>query len=349
MIFHLAAQLDVRVSVAQPVFDAEVNVIGSLNVCEGALAAGTQQGRVRGFGRHALRRRPKQLPDAREPPAAARCRRTASSKKAVGDYLHYYREVRGLEYTVLALANVYGPRQDPHGEAGVVAIFAGQHARRASSRRSSATARRRATSCSSTTSSTRSCAPTEKGGGLLMNIGTGVETSVQQLYDAMARLTGYPEPPNRAPDARRASCRGRRSTPAAPPSTWAGSPGRGSTRASAHRRLVPRPRRLTERGVGAGAEQRVEVVAEAEREGDERERRRVGAARREDGAAPDVEVGDAVHLQVGVDHARRRVVAHPCGAHVVGARVDHEVELGVVGRNEVVEPFDVEAEAAVAA
>ena len=48
------------------------------------------------------------------------------AKKAVGDYLHYYREVHGLEYTVLALANVYGPRQDPHGEAGVVAIFAGK-------------------------------------------------------------------------------------------------------------------------------------------------------------------------------------------------------------------------------
>ena len=51
------------------------------------------------------------------------------SKKAVGDYLHYYREIHGLEYTALALANVYGPRQDPHGEAGVVAIFAGQVAR----------------------------------------------------------------------------------------------------------------------------------------------------------------------------------------------------------------------------
>ena len=48
------------------------------------------------------------------------------SKKAVGDYLHYYREIQGLDSTVLALANVYGPRQDPHGEAGVVAIFAGK-------------------------------------------------------------------------------------------------------------------------------------------------------------------------------------------------------------------------------
>ena len=47
------------------------------------------------------------------------------SKKAAVDYLYYYREIHGLEYTVLALANVYGPRQDPHGEAGVIAIFGG--------------------------------------------------------------------------------------------------------------------------------------------------------------------------------------------------------------------------------
>ena len=87
------------------------------------------------------------------------------SKKAVGDYLHYYREIHGLEYTALALANVYGPRQDPHGEAGVVAIFAGHDARRDAGRRSSATASRRATSCSSTTSSTRSCAPPRRAAG----------------------------------------------------------------------------------------------------------------------------------------------------------------------------------------
>ena len=87
------------------------------------------------------------------------------SKKAAGDYLHYYREVHGLEYTELALGNVYGPRQDPNGEAGVVAIFAGAHARRAASPPSTATARRRVTTCSSTTSSTRSCAPPRRAAG----------------------------------------------------------------------------------------------------------------------------------------------------------------------------------------
>ena len=85
----------------------------------------------------ASRRSCSRVPAARSTARPKRSRRAKSApqrpespygvaKKAVGDYLHYYREVRGLEYTALALANVYGPRQDPNGEAGVVAIFAGK-------------------------------------------------------------------------------------------------------------------------------------------------------------------------------------------------------------------------------
>ena len=126
VVFHLAAQADVRVSVARPVFDAEVNVIGSLNVLEGARAAGARKvvfassgGTIYGD------------PDASELPVKESHPQHPVSpygvaKKVVGDYLHAYRELHDLEYTALALANVYGPRQDPHGEAGVVAIFAGR-------------------------------------------------------------------------------------------------------------------------------------------------------------------------------------------------------------------------------
>jgi UDP-glucose 4-epimerase len=191
VIFHLAAQADVRVSVARPVFDATVNIIGSLNVFEGALAAAAQKVVFASSG-GTIYGTPEELP-VRE----AHPQRPESpygvSKKAVGDYLHYYREVRGLEYTALALANVYGPRQDPHGEAGVVSIFAGKllnHERPV---------------IFGDGSQTRDFVfvddvvdafvrAVEKGGGLLMNIGTGVETSVQQLYDTMARLTGTKEP-----------------------------------------------------------------------------------------------------------------------------------------------------------
>jgi len=123
VIFHLAAQLDVRVSVARPLFDAEINVLGSLNVCEAALAAGTRKVVFAGSG-GTLYGVPESLP-VRESHPQRPISPYGVSKKAAGDYLHYYREVRGLEYTELALANVYGPRQDPNGEAGVVAIFAG--------------------------------------------------------------------------------------------------------------------------------------------------------------------------------------------------------------------------------
>ncbi|MGH9186203.1 MAG: NAD-dependent epimerase/dehydratase family protein, partial [Acidimicrobiales bacterium] len=125
VIFHLAAQADVRVSVARPTFDAEVNILGSLNVLEGARAAGSRKvvfassgGTIYGDPD------PSELPLKESQP-----QRPLSpygvAKKAVGDYLLAYRELHDLEYTALALANVYGPRQDPHGEAGVVAIFAG--------------------------------------------------------------------------------------------------------------------------------------------------------------------------------------------------------------------------------
>ena len=112
------------------------------------------------------------------------------SKKAAGDYLHYYREVHGLEYTELALANVYGPRQDPNGEAGVVAIFAGRMlaGRQPTVYGDGAQTRDYVFVDDVVDAFVRA---TEKGGGLLMNIGTGVETSVLELYDAMARLAGY--------------------------------------------------------------------------------------------------------------------------------------------------------------
>ena len=196
VIMHLGAQMDVRVSVAKPVFDAEVNILGSLNVCQGALAAGVRKVVFAGSG-GTLYGEPEDLP-VREGHSQHPLSPYGVSKKAVGDYLHYYREIHGLDSTVLALANVYGPRQDPHGEAGVVAIFAGK-----------LLAKERATVFGDG-SQTRDFVfvddvvdafvkAADAGGGLICNIGTGVETSVQGLYDAMARLAGFPEPPKYAP------------------------------------------------------------------------------------------------------------------------------------------------------
>ena len=196
VIFHLAAQMDVRVSVARPVFDATVNVIGSLNVFEGAVAAGVKKVVFAGSG-GTLYGTPKQIP-TKESSAQHPESPYGVAKKAVGEYLYYYRQQRGLEYTVLALANVYGPRQNPHGEAGVVAIF------------SSKLLDREQPVIFGDGAQTRDFVYVDdvvdgfmralnKGGGLTMNIGTGIETSVQDLYDLMAKLTGYREPPKHAP------------------------------------------------------------------------------------------------------------------------------------------------------
>jgi UDP-glucose 4-epimerase len=196
VIFHLAAPLDARVSVTKPLLDADVNVLGSLNVFEAAVAAGARKVVFAGSGGTLYG-----VPDAvplRESHAQRPISPYGVAKKAAGDYLHYYREVRGLEYTDLALGTVYGPRQDPGGETGVVAIFAGRMlaGRQPTVYGDGAQTRDFVFVDDVVDAFVRA---TEKGGGLLVNIGTGVETSVLELYDTMARLTGYPEPPNRAP------------------------------------------------------------------------------------------------------------------------------------------------------
>ena len=163
VIFHLAAQLDVRVSVARPIFDAQVNILGSLNLCEAALAAGTRKVVFAGSG-GTLYGVPESVP-VREGHPQRPISPYGVSKKAAGDYLYFYREVHGLEYTELALANVYGPRQDPNGEAGRRRDLRRPAARRASNPRSTATAARPATTSTSTTSSTRSYAPPNAAAG----------------------------------------------------------------------------------------------------------------------------------------------------------------------------------------
>jgi UDP-glucose 4-epimerase len=196
VIFHLAAQADVRVSVARPGFDAEVNILGSLNVCQGALSAGTSKLVFAGSG-GTLYGIPEDLP-VREGHAQRPVSPYGVAKKAVGDYLHYYREVHGLEYTVLALANVYGPRQDPHGEAGVVAIFAGKLlARERPTIFGDGEQTRDFVYVDDVVDAFRRAA--EKAGGLVVNIGTGEETSVQQLFDTMAHVTAFKDPAHYAP------------------------------------------------------------------------------------------------------------------------------------------------------
>jgi UDP-glucose 4-epimerase len=196
VVFHLAAQADVRVSVANPMLDAELNILGSLNVVHAALEAGSRKVVFAGSGGTLYG-----VPDA-TPTREGHPQRPLSpygvSKKAVGEYLHYFREIHGLEYSVLALANVFGPRQDPHGEAGVVAIFAGKllEGERPTIYGDGEQTRDFVFVDDVVDAFARA---TDKGGGLVMNIGSGVETSVQRLFDLMAGATGFPEPARYAP------------------------------------------------------------------------------------------------------------------------------------------------------
>jgi UDP-glucose 4-epimerase len=127
------------------------------------------------------------------------------SKLAAERYLHFYEVAYGVSYAALRYANVYGPRQDPHGEAGVVAIFCGNLAEDRP-RRSTAPASRPATTCLWGTWPGRTCWPwrTRSPSGAY-NVGTGIETSVNELYDRMCQLSGRNLlPPARVPTSRRA-------------------------------------------------------------------------------------------------------------------------------------------------
>jgi UDP-glucose 4-epimerase len=198
VVFHLAAQADVRVSVADPAMDATVNVVGGLHVLEGSRRAGARKlvfassgGTIYGDPD------PSELPiDETHPQSPVSPYGVA--KKAFGDYLAAYQALHGFDYTSLALANVYGPRQDPHGEAGVVAIFAGRLLA--------------GDDCTifGTGKQTRDFVyvddvadafvrASERASCELLNIGTGVETSVNRLFAVMAEASGRPNEPVYAP------------------------------------------------------------------------------------------------------------------------------------------------------
>jgi UDP-glucose 4-epimerase len=121
VLIHHAAQMNVRVSVDKPAYDADINVLGFINLLEAARQVGTRRVIFASSG-GTVYGEPEQLPCGEDQPLLPVCP-YGVSKLAGEQYLYYYSRCYGIGYTALRYANVYGPRQDPHGEAGVVAIF----------------------------------------------------------------------------------------------------------------------------------------------------------------------------------------------------------------------------------
>lgn len=189
VIFHLAAQIDVRKSIADPAFDASINVGGTANVLDAARAAGTRRivfsstgGAIYGEGEG------QQLPLAEDAPLAPEAP-YGQSKFAGEGYLSLYERLYGLSTIPLRLGNVYGPRQDPLGEAGVVAIFCG---RLREGKRPTVFGDGKQTRdyiyVGDVVAAMLAAAESQATGPV--NIGTGVETDVLELVSALGELGG---------------------------------------------------------------------------------------------------------------------------------------------------------------
>jgi UDP-glucose 4-epimerase len=184
VVFHLAAQADVRVSVERPDYDAEVNVIGTIGVLEAARRHGA---RVvfssTGGAIYGECERPAREDDPLRPLSPY-----GTSKLAGEHYLATSNRLYGTEHVALRYANVYGPRQDPHGEAGVVAIFFG---RLAEGQRVKIFGDGRQTRDYVYVGDvvTATLAAAGQAGGVF-NVGTGRETSVLELYEVARRVSG---------------------------------------------------------------------------------------------------------------------------------------------------------------
>ena len=193
VVFHLAAQIDVRRSVADPQFDASVNVIGTVRLADAARSTQVRK-IVHTSSGGSIYGTPTAYPTS-ETVATDPASPYAAGKVAGEIYLNTFRHLYGLQCSHIAPANVYGPRQDPHGEAGVVAIFA------------QALLSGKPTRVFGDGSNTRDYvyvddvvdafvrAAGPEGDGQRFNIGTGVETSDRQLHMAVAAAVGAPDDP----------------------------------------------------------------------------------------------------------------------------------------------------------
>jgi UDP-glucose 4-epimerase len=191
-IYHLAAQMDVRRSVADPAFDAGVNLVGMLNLMEAARGKGLRRLIFASSG-GAIYGEQNVLPCDEDHP----CHPVSPygvAKLATEHYLFFYRNEYGIGSTALRYANVYGPRQDPHGEAGVVAIFCGRLLRDESCTIYGDGGQTRDYVYVGDVAAANIAALEHQVDGAF-NIGTGIETDVNRLYAELAELAGVRKEP----------------------------------------------------------------------------------------------------------------------------------------------------------
>jgi UDP-glucose 4-epimerase len=192
VIVHFAAQMDVRRSVADPAFDAQVNLVGFLNLMEAARQHGLRRVVFSSTG-GAIYGEQDTFP-ADESHACRPVSPYGVAKFSTESYLFFYKAQYGVEYAAMRYANVYGPRQDPHGEAGVVAIFCGRLLADQPVTIFGDGEQTRDYVYVGDVVRANVAALTATVNGPI-NIGTGIETSVNRLYAALAAAAGSSRAP----------------------------------------------------------------------------------------------------------------------------------------------------------
>ena len=193
---HLAAQIDVRRSVQEPVFDAEVNILGSINLVELVVKHRVKKFLFASTG-GAIYGEPAELPASEDCPPNPKCH-YAASKLAFEHYLQLYHNLYQLTYTILRFPNVYGPRQNPEGEAGVCSILSGLMLRgQQPTLYGHGTPLRDYVYVGDIARA--NLMALDQGDNRVINLGSGQGTSVRELFDTLARIIGFDQEPKLAP------------------------------------------------------------------------------------------------------------------------------------------------------
>ncbi len=195
LVSHHAAQHSVAIGTREPVFDAHVNVLGLLNVLEASVKARVKKVVFASSG--ATFGEPARLPVDETTPQLPQSP-YAITKMVAEHYLRFYRGAHGLDFTALRYGNVYGPRQDPNGEAGVVSIFIGRFMAHEGVKIFWDGEQTRDYIYVGDVAAANVSA-LERGGAGCYCIGTGKKTSVNAIYRALAEVTGFEAPIERLP------------------------------------------------------------------------------------------------------------------------------------------------------